>query len=327
MNKIVINNRIINQNSPVFIIAEIGINHNGNFETAKKMILEAKKAGADAVKFQTYKTELFVNKKYAPKQFEILKKYELNFDEFYKLKKFSDENNITFISSPFDMESLKFLIDIKISAIKIASSELSDIPLIKTAAKSKLPMIISTGLHYIKEIDYVINKIRKYNKKLILLHCVSDYPLSVENANLNSIKFLSDRYNLFTGFSDHSQDEFLDIIAVSLGAKVIEKHFTLNKRLKGGDNAISIDIKDFKLHVEKIRAAERALGKNNKTISKNEKKIRKFALKGIYTITGLKKNKFEKSDKLITQRPLKGIPAIKYDDIVGQVCKFVKNKN
>ncbi len=327
MNKIKIQNKIISKNSPVFIIAEIGINHNGDINLAKKMITAAKQAGADAVKFQTYKTELFINKKYASEQFKVLKKYELAFEDFYKLKKFADRHDIIFISSPFDVESLNFLLEIKTPAIKIASSELSDLPLIISASKSKIPLIISTGLHTEKEMDAVIKYIKEINKKLILLHCVSDYPLNTENANLMSIQYLANRYKLLTGFSDHSATEFLDIIAVSLGAKVIEKHFTLNKKLKGADHKISTDPKGFKTLVTKIRETEKALGLYKKVLSTNEKNIRKYALKSIFAKTDIKKGEKFSAKNIITQRPLIKSSALKYNSILNKTSKRNITKN
>ena len=322
MNKIKIKEKVISEESKVFIVAEIGINHEGSIKKAKKLIKKAKESGANAVKFQTYITDLFIHKKFAPEQYKLLKKYELSFNDFYELKKFADSLNIIFFSSPFDIKSAKFLIEeLKIPIIKIASSELTDLPLIEYVSKKKVPLFISTGLHYENEIKKVISEIKKINKKLVLIHCISNYPLQIKDANLLTIPYFKEKFNIIPGFSDHSKDTFLDIIAVSLGAKVIEKHFTLNDKKEGADHRISLTPSQFKKLVKDIRDTEEALGEYKKIISKDEKKIRKMALKGIYAKKDILKGKIIKKEDIITLRPVKNLYASEYKKIIGKKSK------
>lgn len=316
--KIKIGNKYIGDNQPVFVVAEIGINHNGNLALAKKLIKKAKECGADAVKFQTYKTDLFINKKYAKSQYNLLKKYELSFEQFKKLKEFADKNDIIFFSSPFDFESAKFLIQLKVPAIKVASSELSNILFVKHLAKSKIPLIISTGMSTFSDIDNTYKKILPINRKIILLHCVSEYPLSHKDANLNVIPSLRNRYKTIVGFSDHSDHYVLDIIAVSLGAKVIEKHFTLKKTMKGPDHKLSLNPTEFRNMVTSIRVTEMSLGSNKKSLTSLEQKIKKYALKGIYASKDIKKGERISLNNIIFQRPLEDIPAQDGEKIIGK---------
>jgi len=301
--KIIIGNKIINKNSPVFVIAEIGLNHNGKLEIAKKLIEAAKESGADAVKFQTYKTENFVHPIYGKTQYEILKKYELSFEKFKELKEFADKIGIIFLSSPFDFESVDFLYKIGVKAFKIASSELSNLYFVKYISSKELPMFISTGLHNYYEIKKSLTQIEKINKKIILLHCISEYPLSFENANLNSIPFLNEKFGYIVGFSDHSDGFILDIIAVSLGAKVIEKHFTLSRKLQGPDHKISLEPSELKEMIKNIRIVEKALGKFGKGITKKEQQIKNLALKGIYAAKDIEKGEIITFEKIKLLRP------------------------
>ncbi len=326
--RIKIGNKIISKNSAVFIIAEIGINHNGKISIAKELINYAKKCGADAVKFQTYKTELFINKKYAPNQYEILKKYELSFEDFAKLKEFADKTGIIFLSTPFDFESADFLIKLKVPALKIASSELTNIYFLKYIARKGLPLIISTGMSSYKEIDKMYKIISRINKKLILLYCVSEYPLNPENANMQTITFLQKKFKTIIGFSDHSEGFLLDIIAIALGAKVIEKHFTLDKNMKGPDHRFSLTPSEMKEMIKNVRLAEISLGEETKNITKNEQKIKKYALKGIYAKEDILPGEKLTFDKIILQRPLKTLPASELEKILGKrvIKKIEKNR-
>ncbi len=319
--RIKIGNKIISESSPVFIVAEIGLNHNGKIKLAKDLILEAKKCGADAVKFQTYKTELFINKKYAKDQYEIFKKYELKFDDFVKIKEFADKVGIIFFSTPFDFESANFLIKLKVPAIKVASSELSNIYFLKYLAKAKLPLFISTGMSAYKEIKHTYKIISRINKKIILLYCVSDYPLNPKDANMNSILFLKKKFKTIIGFSDHSEGFLLDVIATAFGAKIIEKHFTLDKNQKGPDHKFSLTPSEMKTMIENIRDTENSLGKGGKLITKNEKIIKKYALKGIYAKEDILAGEKITYDKIILQRPMKGIPASEVEEIKGNIAK------
>lgn len=316
-----ISDRVISSDSAVFVVAEIGLNHNGDFNLAKKLILKAKECGADAVKFQTYKTENFVHPFYAKEQYEILKKYELSYEEVKKLKEFADKIGIIFFSSPFDFESVDFLYRINVPAFKIASSELSNILFVKYIASKKLPLLISTGLHNYSEIKKIINEINKINNKIVLLHCISEYPLKPEKANLNSIIFLKEKFKFQVGFSDHSEGYILSLAAVALGAKVIEKHFTLDKNLEGPDHKISLQPNEMEEMIKNIRLIENSLGKKTKNITEDELKIRRFALKGIYAASEIEKGEIIKLEKLKFLRPVIKTPALLINKILNKKSK------
>ena len=323
MKKIKINNFYLTENSKTFIMAEIGLNHNGDIELAKKLIKKAKECGADAVKFQIYNTDLFINRKYAPGQYDLLKKYEISFDKFKLIKSFCDKNGIIFFASPFDIESANFLLKLKVPIIKIASSELSNKYFLNHVARFQIPLFLSTGLHDFHEIKTTIKEIEKVNKRIVVLYCVSEYPLRYEDANLNVLKLYKESFNHLVGFSDHSEEWLLDVIAVGMGAKVIEKHFTLDKNLPGPDHKIALNPDDFRTMTQNIRKAENSLGIKEKRKTQSEKKIRPNALKGVYARKSINKGDVLSVDNVIMQRPLKGIPAGKFRFLLGK--KATKN--
>lgn len=271
----------------VFIIAEIGNNHEGSFKIAKKLILLAAKAGADAVKFQTYKTENFIRKEDA-KRFKQLKKFELTYEQFKKLKKFAHQNKMRFISTPLDIESANFLIK-NTDVIKIASGDNNFFPLIENILNSKKSIIISTGMTnftQIKKMLRIIFKIigkKNAKKRIGLLHCVTNYPVENSFANLKSIKFLKDKLDLTIGYSDHTIGPEASMAAVGLGARIIEKHFTIDKKFsKFRDHALSADYLDLRNMIISIRKIEKQLGSYNKEIQKSEKKMIKMVRRSGY---------------------------------------------
>ncbi len=287
----------------VLIIAELGLNHNGNFNLALQMIDKAKEAGVDGVKFQVYNPDLFINKKYASEQYEIFKKYYLSFDKIEKLINYAKRKKLLATGSFFDLESLNFLIKLKPPFLKVASSEVKSISLLKKASQSKIPLVVSTGLVTLEELKKSIDLIKKYNKNIILLHCISEYPLKPERANMRTITFLKEKFKLPVGFSDHSETIILPVIAVSLGACMIEKHFTLDKNLKGPDHKFSFDFYQMKELVKTIRTVEKSLGKPEKIVTPQEKRIRKYALKSYYALKEIKKGEKITEDKIVYQRP------------------------
>ena len=271
----------------VFIIAEIGNNHEGSFKIAKKLILLAAKAGADAVKFQTYKTENFIRKEDA-KRFKQLKKFELKYDQFKKLKKFAHQNKMRFISTPLDIESANFLIK-NTDVIKIASGDNNFFPLIENILNSKKSIIISTGMTNFTQIKKMLRIIFKMigknnaKKRIGLLHCVTNYPVENSFANLKSIKFLKDKLDLTIGYSDHTIGPEASMAAVGLGARIIEKHFTIDKKFsKFRDHALSADYLDLRNMIISIRKIEKQLGSYNKEIQKSEKKMIKMVRRSGY---------------------------------------------
>ena len=271
----------------VFIIAEVGNNHEGNFSIAKKLVHLAAKAGADAIKFQTFRTENFIRKKDI-KRFKQLKKFELSYEQFKSLKKLAHIEKIKFISTPLDLESADFLIK-NADLIKIASSDNNFFPLIEKVLKSKKSIIISTGMTNITQIKDLTNYIYKVigkksaEKRIALLHCVTSYPVEDKFANLRSVEYLIKNSKLTIGYSDHTLGNDACIAAVAMGAKVIEKHFTINKKFsKFRDHALSADYTDLKNIVSRIRKVEKQLGRFNKEIQKPEKKLIKIVRRAAY---------------------------------------------
>ena len=258
-----------------FIIAEVGLNHNGNYDLAQKSVIAASKAGADAVKFQNFLTEDFLSdrsilhtykndgKEITEPLFDICKRSEFKVEWFPSLIKLCDELGIVFLSTPTSKSGVDDLITHGVKYIKNGSDYLSHISLLKYMASTDATIIISTGMAYQGEIDDAVNavlSIQPNKSKLVILHCTSSYPTSPENVNLNKIKTLQDRYQVSIGFSDHTEGWESAVQAVTLGAKVIEKHFTLDKNLPGPDHGFSSDFEEFQELVSQIRLAERRMG-------------------------------------------------------------------
>ena len=277
-----------NSKKKTFIIAEIGNNHEGSVKNAKKLIKYASKAGVDAVKFQTFITRNFVIKKNNLKRYNLLSKFELSQKNFLELKKYSKKYKVKFISTPLDLKSADFLIK-HTDVIKIASSDNNFFPLIEKIIKSNKKVLISTGMTDYNNI-YEINKFIKKKigknlcqKNISYLHCVTSYPVLDKDANLKSISFLKKKFDNLIGYSDHTLGNEACLVAVALGAKIIEKHFTLNKKFsKFRDHALSADFKDLKELVKSVRKIENQLGIKQKKISISEKKIISLARRGVY---------------------------------------------
>lgn len=240
-----------------FIIAEAGINHNGDLNLAFKMVKEAKRAGADAIKFQTYVTEKRVAKN-SP-VFGVLKKCELSQAQQKKIKDYADRTGILFFSTPFDEASVDFLKNLKVKLIKIASFDIVNERLLKAAVATKIPLIISRGMATAAEIDRAVRICRSKGVDYALLHCVSAYPAPKESVNLRAIKSLQ-KYNCPVGYSDHTLDLDASIYAVAAGACIIEKHFTLDRNMEGPDHKISTNPKELATLCQKIRELEIMLG-------------------------------------------------------------------
>ncbi len=314
-----------------FIIAEVGNNHEGNFVIAKKLVNLAAKAGADAVKFQTFKTQNFIRKN-NKKRFNQLKKFELSYKQFKELRKLAHKNKIKFISTPLDLESADFLIK-NSDAIKIASGDNNFFPLIEKSLTSKKPLIISTGMTGIKDLKYLIKILKdkigkkKVKNKISFLHCVTSYPVEDKYANLKSISYLINKLDINIGYSDHTVGNEACLASVALGAKIIEKHFTLDKRFSSfRDHALSADFNDLKNLIKSIRKIEKQLGNYNKTILKPEKKILKIIRRGVYS-----KKKIKKGEKVTLQnstflRPSQSISYLHIKKILKKkVMKTISN--
>ena len=277
-----------------FLIAEIGNNHEGDIKTAKKLISQAAKAKVDAVKFQTFITEDFINNQ-DKKRFKLLKKFELNQKQFLDLKKFAHKNKLLFISTPLDIKSSDFLIK-NADIIKIASSDNNFFPMFDKIIKSKKNVIISTGLINIEQINYIKKKIyklvgkKKAHERIAFLHCVTSYPVNYKHANLNSIRYLKEKLKFAIGYSDHTLGIDASITATSLGAKIIEKHFTINKKYSNfRDHMLSADLNELKKMVLKIRKIELLLGKYEKNIQNCEKNFLKIVRRSPFAKEDIKK--------------------------------------
>ncbi|VVB88546.1 NeuB family protein [uncultured archaeon] len=327
----------------VFIIAEAGVNHNGDISIAKKLIDTAVKAGADAVKFQTFKAEKLVVQA-APKakyqienmgtdesQFEMLKKLELSSSAFKELFAYCEEKNIIFISTPFDEESADFLDDLGMEIFKIPSGEITNKPLIQHIAAKSKPILLSTGMSYLGEVEKAVIWINeswdRLDKKpvLTLLHCVSNYPASEEDSNLLAMMTMEAAFGLPVGYSDHTLGVEIPIAAVAMGAKVIEKHFTLDRDLEGPDHKASIESDELRAMISAIRNVEKALGDGIKKPIKNEAELRKIARRSLVLVRDVKAGETIAANDVTTKRPGTGIQPEFLDLIIGMQAK--KNMN
>jgi N,N'-diacetyllegionaminate synthase len=320
-----------------FIIAEVGVNHNGNIDTAKKLIIVAKKAGCDFVKFQSYKSENLVqsktniigyqkkNLKRNLKQIDMLRKYQLTASDHSVLIDFCKKKKIKFLSSPFDTESLKLLFKLKVLDIKIASGEITHYALLNEVAKKAKRVFLSSGMSNLKDIKNALSILTKYNlkkKDLYVLHCHSDYPTEFKDVNLNAMKSIKKNLQVNIGYSDHTLGFETAISSIAMGAKVIEKHITLSKKMRGPDHPASMEPKEFYEFVKSIRNTEKLLGNNIKKPTKKELGIRKIIRKSI--VAKFKINKGEKfsESNIISKRPEGGISSLYWNRVIGKKAKI-----
>jgi N,N'-diacetyllegionaminate synthase len=317
----------------VFIIAEIGNNHNGDFSIAQEMIKKAAENGADAVKFQTYNPDLYVNKKMPllahikgghKTQYERLKSIALSFEQYRELKKNADKCGIIFFSTPFDTESADFLEEL-VPFYKIASGDLTNTILLKHISKKNKPVILSTGMGSIDEIQTAV---RFFDPgKLAVLHCVASYPTLAENVNLKSIGFLNDKLGLPIGYSDHTIGTLACRAAVASGAMVLEKHFTLDKTQSGGDHKISMDPGDLQGLVLDVREIEKMVGIYGKPVEK-ERNISQTMRRGLYARVDIPKGAALNQDMILPLRPEKeAIPISEIDLYLGKRVAVKIEKN
>lgn len=318
-----------------FIIAEAGVNHNGRFALAKRLVDAAKAAGADAVKFQTFKTEQLASmdapaalyqsknsKKKIKNQFELLKALELSEKEFVALKKYCDQKQILFLSTPFDVESLRFLQKINVRAFKIGSGDLTNTPFIQMIAKAKKPIILSTGMSTINEIARAIRAIALAgNKEMALLHCLTEYPAPYEQMNLKAMAHLEKSFGVAVGLSDHTLGIEVPIAAVAMGAKIIEKHLTLDKKMSGPDHAASLDPDEFAQMVKAIRHIEVALGDGKKRPMPAERKYISIVRKSLVATRRITRGTQIKEDMITIKRPGYGIAPSDHQKVIGKKIK------
>ena len=314
------------KNNKTYIIAEIGINHEGSFSCAKKLIKKAAESGADAVKFQIFKPETLASKmskktndqkkrvKKKEDLFQMWKRMEFTLSQWKKLKTLSRKLKIDFISSIFDEESLKLSKKINLTAYKVASSDLTDVKLLKDLSLQKKNIIISTGMGSLNDIKKALKILRK--RKVYLLHCVSLYPCPTNLINLKRMEALSSRFNKQVGFSDHSIGVSASLASISMGAKIIEKHFTLNKKKKGADHSLSADPNDLKIISEFANKFEVLKGNGKIEPDKSEKKMRKFFRKSIYAKLKISKGEKFTEKNIVCRRPQNSIKSENYFKII-----------
>lgn len=320
--------------SSVFIIAEAGVNHNGDFDLAIKLIDEAKKAGADVVKFQTAIPELVMTSKAdkaeyqkettnnSESQLEMCRKIHLPISDYKKLKEYCDDIGIMFLSTPFDHVSIKELEKLDMEYFKIPSGEITNLPYLRHVAKIAKKIILSTGMSTMDEVEKAVNILYENglsSKNLTLLHVTTEYPTNMEDVNLKAMLSMKEKFNVDVGYSDHTKGIEVPIAAVALGAKVIEKHFTLDRNMEGPDHKASLEPDELKSMVSAIRNIELALGDGIKKPAKGELKNINIARRSIVAKCDIKKGTIFTEDNLIVKRPGTGISPMKWDEIIGTI--------
>lgn len=318
----------------VFIIAEAGVNHNGDINLARQLIDVAYEAGVDAIKFQTFKAEKLVSKtakkaEYQEKttgteetQFEMIKKLELDMSTHEELIAYCKAKGIMFLSTPFDLESIEMLNVLGIEVFKIPSGEITNLPYLKKIAQLDKQMILSTGMATLGEIEDCLQVIRTYsNREPIVLHCNTEYPTPMEDVNLSAMLTIKEAFKCEVGYSDHTSGIEIPIAAVAMGAKVIEKHITLDKNMEGPDHKASLEPHELKNMVQAIRNIEMALGSGIKHPSKSEIKNKEVARKSIVAACDIKVGELFSEDNLTIKRPGNGISPMRWEDVIGKIAK------
>jgi N-acetylneuraminate synthase/N,N'-diacetyllegionaminate synthase len=315
----------------VYIIAEAGVNHNGNFDLALKLCDEAKKAEVDAIKFQTWKTEKIVTsmaklasyqeenlEDSVKSQYEMLKKLELTYRQFSMIKSYCQEIGIDFLSTPDEEDSLDFLMELGLPIIKIGSGEVTNIPFLRKIGRYRKPVILSTGMSTIGQVSTAYDVLLDSGTPSItLLHCTTNYPCPMEEVNLNAMLTLKNAFKCEVGYSDHTLGVEVPIAAVALGAVVIEKHFTLNQNMDGPDHKASLNPEELMNMVNRIRNIEKAMGDGIKKPNKSEKEISKVVLKSIVAKCPISKGEVLTDDNLTVKRLGSGIDAVHWDLVIG----------
>jgi N,N'-diacetyllegionaminate synthase len=320
----------------VFIIAEAGVNHNGNLELAKRLIDAASETGADAVKFQTFKAEKLVSKNaqkaaYQKKttdahesQFEMIKKLELDIDTHKDLITYCRKKGIMFLSTPFDLESIAMLYNLGLEIFKIPSGEITNLPYLREIGKLNKKVILSTGMATLDEVGAALQILQDAGTKksnITILHANTMYPTPMEDVNLRAMQTIGATFDVAYGYSDHTLGIEVDIAAVAMGASIIEKHFTLDKMMEGPDHKASLEPDELNAMVQSIRNIEKALGNEKKEPSPSEKPNMSIARKSIVAARDIKKGERLDKTNLTTKRPGNGMSPMKWDQIIGTIAQ------
>ena len=315
------------------IIAEAGVNHNGDLEIAKDLVHAAKESGADVIKFQTFKTELCLTRstpivpyqkktnKALKTQYELIRNLELSFEKFKVIKELADKIGIEFLSTGFDDPSIEFLNNLGVKRFKVPSGEITNLPYLRNISQFKKPVILSTGMANLNEIDSSLNIFLNSGmekENITILHCTTQYPTLVDDVNLNAMITIANKFKTNVGYSDHTDGIDISISAVAMGASIIEKHLTLDKNFEGPDHRASIEPNEFQEMVRLIRRCEIAKGSPKKVPTNSELEIINLVRKSIVAKTRIKKGEFFSEKNLIVKRPGRGISPMKWDYIIGK---------
>ena len=320
----------------VFIIAEVGVNHNGSLELAKQLVDVAKDCGADAVKFQTFKAATLVTKsaKQADyqtantgkqeSQFDMLKRLELSEADHQELVDYCQQKNIEFMSTPFDLQSIRFLNGLGVNRFKIPSGEITNYPYLKMVGSFNKEIVLSTGMATLADIEAALDLLIESGTdkdKITILHATTDYPTQMQDVNLTAMQTIAQAFKVKVGYSDHTPGIEVPTAAVALGATIIEKHFTLDKNLPGPDHKASLEPQELQAMVKAIRNIEIALGDGIKRPSASEQKNMQVARKSLVALTAIKKGETFSDQNLTVKRPGLGISPMRWNEIIGQVAQ------
>lgn len=324
--------------SKTYIIAEAGVNHNGRLDLALKLCDAAKECGVDAIKFQTWKTELIIaegtkmaeyqknNLNTEESQFEMLKKLELSYDQFTTIKEYCNKIGIQFLSTADETESLDFLCELGIPFIKLGSGDINNVPYLRYVAGKGIPVILSTGMSSMKDVVFAYDTLKEAGADdITVLHCTTNYPCPMNEVNLRSMITIKDTLKCRVGYSDHTMGTEVPVAAVALGAEVIEKHFTLDRNMEGPDHPASLEPHELKEMVRQIRNIETALGNGIKEPNESERKISSVVLKKILAKKKIRKGEILSADNLTIKRAESGISAEYWDLIVDTEARYDYN--
>ena len=317
-------------NNKCLIIAEAGVNHNGKLNIALRLCDAAKEAGADVVKFQTWNTDLLITKNVgmaeyqetntgkSKSQYDMLKELELPYDNFRKIKEYCDKIGLIFASTADESQSLDFLIDLGIPFIKVGSGDIGNIPYLRYMGTKNLPIILSTGMSSLADIDISLVALREGGAKdITILHCTTNYPCPYDEVNLRAMLTLRDKYGLPVGYSDHTIGTEIAVAAVAMGATIIEKHFTLDKTMDGPDHIASTEPDEFREMVRQIRNIEKAMGDGIKQPTASETEIKKVVTKRIVASKPISAGDILTEDNMCIKRNDAGEPACMWDKLIG----------
>lgn len=319
-------NKKIGGANPAYIVAEIGFNHEGNMELAVRMIEAAAKVGVDAVKFQSFSAGNLVLD--TSDHFNLIKQGELSADDHKYLANAARGNGITFLSTPFDKKNVDVLETIGVSAYKVASMDLTNLPLLQYIATTGKPMILSTGMGNLKEIAEAVETVmNKGNSQIILLHCISHYPAAPGDANLCAISYLKEVFGLPVGWSDHVLGNAVALAAVAMGACVIEKHFTVDKSLPGPDHKLSANPDEMLQLVQDIRIIEKSMGSSKTLWERPDRQMSKIFRRGIFAGMDISAGTVITEGMVKCLRPEEGLPPKNLETVIGRVAKVAIKKN